>query len=145
MDTANGVDMVNAMDTSDGVDTTHVIAKETRNVFRDMLDNIKRIVGTISKPMQALSLVVQYLKYHIYKSTLVSQLNRNPFLSKDRLTRMKNSIYFNNSDGYVRAANCANTQLLGLGSDCAIYFMQRNSTMRSSTVKAWENKNEVWL
>jgi hypothetical protein len=56
-------------------------------------------------------------------------------LSKDRLTRVKNSIYFNNSEDYLRAANCANTQLLGLGSDCAVFFVQRTSTTQTSIVK----------
>jgi hypothetical protein len=59
-------------------------------------------------------------------------------LSKDRLTRVKNSIYFNNSEDYLRAANCANTQLLRLGSDCAVFFVHRISTTQTSAVKAAE-------
>jgi hypothetical protein len=74
----------------------------------------------------------------IYKSTLVSQLNGNPFLSKDRLIRVKNSINFINSEDYLRAANCANTQLLRLGSDCAVFFVHRISTTQTSAVKAAE-------
>ena len=58
------------------------------------------------------------------------------FLSKDRLAHAKNSIYFNNSKDYSRAANYANTKLLGLESNCAIFFVQKTSTIQTSTVKA---------
>ena len=66
---------------------------------------------------------VEYGGHHIYKSTLVSQLNANPFLSKDRLARVKNSIYFNNFDDYISAGSLQETMLLGLGMDCGVYFM----------------------
>ena len=59
----------------------------------------------------------------MFKSTLVSELNGNPFLSKDRLTRVQNSIYLNNVEEYMSAANSEKTCLLGLGSDYAVYFV----------------------
>ena len=60
----------------------------------------------------------------IYKSTLVAELNGNPFLSKDQLTRIKNSMYFNNAEDYLSAANSTIIVLMGLGSDCGVLFMQ---------------------
>ena len=66
---------------------------------------------------------VEFTRHKIFKSTLVSQLNSNPFLSKDRLTRIRNSIYFNNLDDYINASSSTETMLLELGMDCGVYFM----------------------
>ena len=66
----------------------------------------------------------------------MSQLTGNSFLSKDHLTKVRNSIYFNNSDDYLATANLSNTCLLGLSSDCAIYFVQLNTTKMSLIAKA---------
>ena len=66
--------------------------------------------------------VVIFQGHSTYKSTLVSQMNGNPYLSKERLTMMKNSIYFNNSDDYLVAASSTTSMLLGLGSDVGVYF-----------------------
>ena len=38
---------------------------------------------------------------NISKSSRVTQLNGNPFFSKDKLTRLRNSLYFNNDDDYL--------------------------------------------
>lgn len=38
--------------------------------------------------------VIQNDGHSIFKSTLVGQLNGNPFLSKDRLARVRNSIHY---------------------------------------------------
>jgi hypothetical protein len=43
---------------------------------------------SVDEPVVArpkISPVVEFNGHHIYKATLVSQLNANPFLSKDRL------------------------------------------------------------
>ena len=71
---------------------------------------------------------VEFFGHKIFKSTLVSQLNSNLFLSKDRLTRVRNFIYFNNSDDYINASSSTKTMLLGLSMDCGVYFMQRSTT-----------------
>jgi hypothetical protein len=83
-----------------------------------------------------MSATVQYSGHKIYKSTLVSQLNGNPFLSKDRLTRVHNSIFFNNSDDYLVATNSENSCLLGVGSDCIMYFVRRNTTRMTYAAKS---------
>jgi hypothetical protein len=67
--------------------------------------------------------IVEFEGQKIYKSTLVSQLNSNPFLSKDRLARVKTSLYFNNSDAYLAAAESSSTCMLGIGCDCGVYFV----------------------
>jgi hypothetical protein len=75
----------------------------------------------------------------VYKSTLVNELNGNPFLSKDRLTRIHNSIYFNNSEDYLSAATSNSTCLLGLGSDYGVFFVESQSRAVGSATKAAKN------
>jgi hypothetical protein len=58
------------------------------------------------------------------------------FLSKDRLTRVKNSLYFNNADVYLSAAQSSSTCFVGIGSDVGIFFVQRSTLSRPSTVAA---------
>ena len=72
---------------------------------------------------------------------LVSQLNENPYLSKDRLTRMKNSIYFNNSDDYLAASSSTMSMLLGLGFDVGVYFKDMRGL--ASTVRATGKRTKV--
>ncbi|MCO5555170.1 hypothetical protein L7F22_008713 [Adiantum nelumboides] len=66
-----------------------------------------------------ISLVVEVDGKTIFKSTLVSQLNGNSTLSKDRLTTVKQGVYFSNNS---KSPSASNVNLLGIGSDCAVYF-----------------------
>lgn len=50
------------------------------------------------------------------KSTLVSQLNGNPTLSKDRLTRVKSGVYFS----FEMKSKPQNSTCIGIGYDCAV-------------------------
>ena len=63
------------------VGTMEFICDETRHAFCDMVDNMDADISEIPKPT-IVTLVVSYSNHQIYKSTLVSQLNGNPFLSK---------------------------------------------------------------
>ena len=72
----------------------------------------------------------------IFKSTLVGQLNGNSFLAKDRLTRVRNSLYFNNNEDYLRTIQCSNTCFVEIGSDVGVYFVQRTAITRPFTVTA---------
>lgn len=56
----------------------------------------------------------------IFKSTLVSQLVQNVHLSKDRLTRVKQSLYISGSKR--KALDVGNVCLVDLGIDCAVLF-----------------------
>lgn len=64
-------------------------------------------------------------------------------LSKDRLTIVKNSIYYNNSKEYLLVENFGSTILLDLGSDCAIYFKQRSTIGVLLAIKAARQRNGV--
>lgn len=111
------------------------LEEETKNVFAEVINDHEVQVSSSSQPAKILP-VVTYEGHSIYKSTLVSQLNGNPYLSKDRLTRMKNSIYFNNSDDYLAAASSTSSMLLGLGCDVGVYFKDGRGTANSSALTA---------
>lgn len=53
-----------------------------------------------------------------------------------RLPKIQNSIYLNNSDEYLSVAANIDIQLLGVGNDCGVQFVQRHSTTMTSTTKA---------
>jgi hypothetical protein len=95
-----------------------------RGAIRDMLDEHEVVIDDPYEGQKSVPIV-------IFKSTLVSQFNGNPFLSKDKLTRVRNSIYFNNANEYLSVANLETTYLLGLGSDCGVYMIQKSTTMVS--------------
>ena len=120
------------VDDVDEVEEVPVLEEETRDILSEMMNEHE--VQIQSDQVKKVIPVVTYDGHSIYKSTLVSQLNGNPFLSKDRLTRVRNSMYFNNSDDYLSAASSDTTMLCGLGSDVGVYFVQRAST--SSAVQA---------
>jgi hypothetical protein len=88
-----------------------------------MLNEVEHPAATNKDPadlVEKFEPTVEYSGKVIFKSTLVSELNGNPFLSKDRLTRIRNSVYFNNAEDYRNVANSSSSYLLGLGSDCGI-------------------------
>ena len=112
-----------------------IIEDETQHVISNMLD-CEEVFGESNTAVVKVMPTVEYDGHQIFKATLVSQLNANPFLSKDRLTRVKNSIYFNNNDDYINASSSPTSMLVGLGFDVGIFFVSRNSTRISSTIKA---------
>ncbi|KAL3696539.1 hypothetical protein R1sor_010615 [Riccia sorocarpa] len=75
----------------DGVDDLAVAGHETRHVMAEVFEQICSEEEEVKK----FDPIVVFNGHSIYKATLVSQLVGNPTLSKDRLTRIKQSIYFN--------------------------------------------------
>ena len=71
----------------DGEDATVVVEDEVRDAIANMLNCHEQQILATPAPTKV-SPTVAYKGHLIYKSTLVSQLNGNPFLSKDRLTRV---------------------------------------------------------
>jgi hypothetical protein len=130
------------VDFDDGLDLVAVVENECRGALSELMDEVEPPVGACESVKEASKLIqtVEYNDKCIYKSTLVSELNGNPFLSKDRLTRVRNSIYFNNSEDYLSAALSSTAMLFGVGSDCGVYFLQRNSLNTSSMVKAAQRR-----
>jgi hypothetical protein len=121
------------------------------NEARDIISDVRSRVqcpndgagaGT-SVPTVLYCPTVSMLGKVVYKSTLVNELNRNPFLFKDRLTRICNSIYFNNSEDYLSAATSNSTCLLGLGSDCGVFFVESQSRTVGSAAKASKSRSRM--
>jgi hypothetical protein len=106
----------------DGLEILGMVEEEARMAIQDLLEGSEESIVSISIP-QKISFVILYSSHTIYKSTLISQLNCNPFFSKHRLTRIKNSIYHNNNDYYVSIAEITNTYMLGLWLDCVVHFI----------------------
>ena len=121
-----------------------VVEEECRDAISQMLDSAEPsppVELTSRNPAQKIEPVVHYNGRAIYKSTLVGELNGNPFLSKDRLTRIKNSVYFNNAEDYLAAANSTTTAFLGLRTDCGVLFMQSPTVGQSSAVRSAQKRN----
>ena len=119
----------------DGTPHLDVLESEACDAISDMLSaHENQVAGTLDR--HKVEPFVQFDGNKIFKSTLVGQLNGNPFLSKDRLTRVKNSLYFNNADVYLSAAQSSSTCFVGIGSDVGIFFVQRSTLSRPSTIAA---------
>jgi hypothetical protein len=84
----------------DSEENLRLVEEECRDAISQMLNSAEPsppMPPTRQNLVQKIEPVVEYKGRAIYKSTLVGESNGNPFLSKDRLTRIKNSIYFNNA------------------------------------------------
>ena len=99
----------------DILDSLLFLEDETRDALSKILNGVEDHFEPIATPPTKILPYVEYEGNQIFKSTLISQLNGNghPFLSKDRLMRVKKSIYFNNSE--VNVASSSSTMFLGLG------------------------------
>jgi len=106
----------------DGVVAIMVVESETCDVISEMLSHQKEHVFDVPVPAKV-EAFVEFSRNRLFKSTLVGQFNRNPFLSKDRLTCIKKSLYFNNSEDYLNAATCSNTCFVKIGSNGGVYFV----------------------
>ncbi|KAL2621663.1 hypothetical protein R1flu_001868 [Riccia fluitans] len=65
--------------------------------------------------------MVSYEGHEMYKASLVSLLVGNPILSKDCLTRIKQSVYFNGVKPKPRVDGVP-VCIMDIGSDCAMLF-----------------------
>ena len=86
---SNGlIDMEEDM-VDDGVPTIAVVESETRDIILEVLSNHEDHVSYRASSEKFVAFA-EFDGNRIFKSTLVGQLNGNPFLSKDRLTQVKN-------------------------------------------------------
>ncbi|KAL3687718.1 hypothetical protein R1sor_014027 [Riccia sorocarpa] len=120
----------------DGADDLAVAGHETMHIMSEVFHEVKMF-----DPM------VSYDGHSIYKATLVSQLVGNPTLSKDRLTMIKQSIYFNGVKQKPRVDGVP-VCILDIGSDCVVFFKSENtrrSTRSNGRRTANAISNEVWI
>ena len=52
------------------------------------------------------------------------------------MMRVQNSVYFNNAEDYLSAIASTTTMLVGLGSDCGVFFAQSHNAGTTSTIRA---------
>ena len=119
----------------DGLDDLTVLEEEARDALTNVMNDEEQQMNADDIP----ETVVPYIKsggHRVFKSILVTQLNGNPFLSKDNLKKIRNSIFYNNSDDVLNATSSSTSCLLGIGLDSGVYFVQRSSTCISSTIKS---------
>ncbi|KAL3680804.1 hypothetical protein R1sor_023760 [Riccia sorocarpa] len=126
----------------DDVDDLTILGHETRHVMSEVLQQISSEDQEVKKydPM------VVYDGHAIYKATLVSQLVGNPTLSKDRLTRIKQSIYFNGVKQKQRVDGVP-VCILDIGSDCAVLFDTERTGRSSRSRRRPLNtlSKDVWI
>lgn len=79
--------------------------------------NGEEVFGESNSAIVKVMLMVEYDGRQIFKATLVSQLSANLFLSKDKVTQVKKSIYFNINDDYISASSLSTSMLIRLASD----------------------------
>ena len=118
----------------DGAEHSAVLEQETHDAIIDLLNRAEVQVSTVVTD-EKIKPTMEVDGHCIYKSTLVYQLNGNNFLSKDKLTRIKHTIQFNNHDNCMQSGLSLGTGLLCIGSNCGVHFVQRITTRLSSTVR----------
>jgi hypothetical protein len=133
----------------DGLEGSEVAAAllevEARDVITATLADTTLANGSIAMESAGVKSkynpIVTVIGKNVYKSTLVNELDGNPFLSKDRLIHIKNSVYFNNAEDYITAAASSSTCLLGLGTDCGVFFANCDSTGTGSTSRVAKKRS----
>jgi hypothetical protein len=115
-----------------------MIESKKWHVISNMLNEIQNQFLIDGRCENAIYRIMEYQGSKIYKSMLVIQLNANIFLSKDRLTHVRKSIYSNNSNVYFTTTSSSNTCLLSLGNNCGVYFVQDDNNQDGS--KWWGGK-----
>ncbi|KAL3691212.1 hypothetical protein R1sor_004863 [Riccia sorocarpa] len=127
----------------DGADDYEVVGHEARHVMLEVMQEI----SSEGEHVRKIDPMVVYDGHSIYKATLVSQLVGNPTLSKDMLTRIKQSIYFNGVKQKPRADGVP-VCILDIGSDCTVLF-DTESTGRNTrsrrTMTTMTMSKDVWI
>ncbi|KAL3687374.1 hypothetical protein R1sor_013683 [Riccia sorocarpa] len=127
----------------DGADDLAVAGHETKHIMSEVFHEL----CSDEQEVMMFDPMVSYDGHSIYKATLVSQLVGNPTLSKDRLTRIKQAIYFNGVKQKARVDGVP-VCILDIGSDCAVFFKSENtrrSTRSNRRRTANALSNEVWI
>jgi hypothetical protein len=92
----------------DELNAVELLQHEAQDVITEVLTegSNKAPEGSVDNSMEMVkySLIMRLNGKSVYKSTLVNELNGNPFLLKDRLIWICNSVYFNNFEDYLSAA-----------------------------------------
>ncbi|MCO5573933.1 hypothetical protein L7F22_027711 [Adiantum nelumboides] len=111
-------------------DLAPTAAEEVDSDNEASLSEIRHVVDSLLDEHVTVSPVVSIDSNKcMFKSTLVSQLNGNPTLSKDRLTRVCQGIYYSKKE---KDQATSNDNLFGIGSDCAVFFVEEEKNTKST-------------
>ncbi|KAL3678663.1 hypothetical protein R1sor_021619 [Riccia sorocarpa] len=100
----------------DAEDDLPFVGHETRHVMTEVLNEVLS-----TEPTSKVDPMVSHEGHPVYKASLVSLLVGNPTLSKDRLSRIKQTIFFNGVKPKARVPGVP-VCILDVGSDCAVLF-----------------------
>ncbi|KAL3677821.1 hypothetical protein R1sor_020777 [Riccia sorocarpa] len=100
----------------DAEDDLPFVGHETRHVMTEVLNEV-----LLTESNSKADPMVSHEGHPVYKASLVSLLVRNPTLSKDRLSRIKQTIFFNSVKPKVRVPDVP-VVILDVGSDCVVLF-----------------------
>ena len=89
-----------------------------------ILDSVDENVNITTKA------VVELDGKDMYKYCLVSKLNGNPTLLKDRLTKVRNGVYFNRDERTPKKGVVIG---FGIGSDCVVLFESESIVVAERT------------
>ncbi|KAL3681020.1 hypothetical protein R1sor_023976 [Riccia sorocarpa] len=107
---------VTVQEDDDGIDDLALLGHETRHVMADVLNEVLAEPSTCKvDPM------VSHEGHQMYKASLVSLLVGNPTLSKDRLSRIKQTVFFNGVKPKPRIPGVP-VCIMDVRSDCAVLF-----------------------
>ena len=96
------------------------LQSELRRALEVMVDEHESVEFPSQSNVKSSVAYVKVGESRIFKSTLVSQLNGNPTISKDRLTRIKVGILYIKLEPFT-AEN--HDTMLNLGCDCGVCFL----------------------
>ena len=99
---------------------------EWRHELNGILDSVDENVNISTKP------VVELDGKDMYKSCLVSQLNGNSTLSKNRLTKVRNGVYFRRDERAPKKGVAIGS---GIGSNCAVLFESNSIVVSERTTR----------
>ncbi|KAL2636315.1 hypothetical protein R1flu_007794 [Riccia fluitans] len=102
----------------DETNDLEVYGHEARYV---MSETISTLLMEHAPTNRKMDLMVSYEGHEMYKASLVCLLVGNPTLSKDRLTYIKQSAYFNGVKPKLRIDGVP-VCIMDVGSDCAVLF-----------------------
>ncbi|KAL2631802.1 hypothetical protein R1flu_016488 [Riccia fluitans] len=99
-------------------DDLEVYGHEARHV---MSENMSTLLMDNAPTKRKVDPMISYESHQMYKASLVSLLVGNPTLSKDWLTRIKQSVYFNGVKPKPRVDGVS-VCIMDDGSDCVVLF-----------------------
>ncbi|KAL2643717.1 hypothetical protein R1flu_011304 [Riccia fluitans] len=102
----------------DETNDMEVYRHEARHVMSETMSTLLMEHAPTNRKVDPM---VSYEGHEMYKASLVSLLVGNPTLSKDRLTRIKQSVYFNGVKPKPRVDG-VQVCIMDVGLDCAVLF-----------------------